>query len=350
VTDVPTDEAWRRALDILRSAGVSDADLAQAMEAGPDELNRVVARHLTYPGARHLRPAEVWERAGVDETLSRSLWRAMGFPEVPDDVAAFTDGDVEALRVAAWLFERAGMDAAVVLQQARTMSQAAARIAESHQDVIVAATADADPVEAIGLAVAALPALDHLLLYLYRRHLAAATEQRLHAAGDADQDASTLAVGFADLTGFTELAETVPIEELAVIIERFNARSSDVIAEGGGRVVKTIGDEVMFSAPDASLGASVALTLVEEVSQADQVPPVRVGVATGPVLVREGDVFGPPVNLASRLVAIAHPNSALVDHATRDALEGDDRFRCSPVGQRRLKGLGSVRPFRLRSA
>src|SRR5207248_6551374 len=138
-------------------------------------------------------------------------------------------------------------------------------------------------------------------------------------------------------------------EELAVIIERFNARSSDVIAEGGGRVVKTIGDEVMFSAPDASLGAGVAVTLIDEVSRADDVPPVRVGLATGPVLVREGDVFGPPVNLASRLVAIAYPESALVDRATRDALAGGARFECSPAGARRPKGPGSVRTFRCRS-
>src|SRR5207249_302241 len=191
----------------------------------------------------------------------------------------------------------------------------------------------------LGLPEAALPALDHLLLYLYRRHLAAATEQRLHVATDAELDAPTLAVGFADLTGFTELAETVPIEELAVIIERFNARSSDVIAESGGRVVKTIGDEVMFSAPDASVGAGVAMGLIEEVSRAEDVPALRVGLATGPVLVREGDVFGRPVNLASRLVAIAHPDSALVDRASRDALAGDDRFECTPVSQRRLKGL-----------
>jgi len=79
-------------------------------------------------------------------------------------------------------------------------------------------------------------------------------------------------------------------------------------------------------------------------------PPLRVGVATGSVIAREGDLFGPTVNLASRLVGVARPDSILVDPTTYDALADDDRFDLKPTPLRHLKGFGRVRPFRLRAA
>jgi adenylate cyclase len=341
----------RYTVDLLRSAGVSEGHIQNALTAGPTELALIIARHLTFPGSRYLRPIDVWEGAGVEEAKARSLWRAMGFPDVPDDESAFTDADVEALRVAARLFDQVNMSNAVMLQQARAMSQAAARIAESHQDVIAPILDPSDPVAATGsvaLAADALPALDHLLTYLYRRHLAAATEQRLLMATEVGQAAITLSVGFADMSGFTEVSETLSTEELADTIEHFNAATADVIAAVGGRVVKTIGDEVMFTTPDPVRGAEVAAALLESVSLNASMPELRVGLATGPVLAREGDVFGSPVNLASRLVSIARPDSALVDRATCEAVGDNDHFKLSALPPKRLKGLGRVRTYRLR--
>ncbi|TMK20144.1 MAG: hypothetical protein E6G68_05030, partial [Actinobacteria bacterium] len=154
-----------------------------ATAEGIDGLRRMVARYLTFPGERRYTPPEVFERSGVDEETAHALWRAMGFAEAPNDERAFTDADVEALRVSMRLFALTEMDRQVSLQQARVMSQALARIAASHQDVIGALLAEQDPVRsasrAVTLAEEALPALDHLLLYMYRRHLAAAAEQYL---------------------------------------------------------------------------------------------------------------------------------------------------------------------------
>jgi adenylate cyclase len=313
------------AVEVLRSAGSPAGNIDDVVEGGADELALVAARHLTFPGSRQLRPADVWERAGVGEATARSLWRAMGFPDVPDDDRAFTDADVEALRVAVHLFDQVDMSETVMLQQARVMSQAVARIAESHQ-------------------------LDHILTYMYRRHLAAATEQRLLMGTEAGRGAINLSVGFADMTGFTEVSAALSAEELADTIEHFNAATADVIAQRGGRVVKTIGDEVMFTTSDPGRGAEVAVALLDAVSLDRGTPQLRVGLATGPVLAREGDVFGTPVNLASRLVTIARPDSALVDRASRDALVDDDRFELSTLAPRRLKGLGRVGAYRLRAA
>ena len=344
------EEVLLRAASALREAGLSDAELAAAVEAGADELARVVARHLTFPGRRALRPAEVWSAAGVDEATTRALWRAMGFPEVPDDAAAFTEHDVHALRTASALFERTGMDSASGLRQARAMSQATMRIAESHQDVIGSVLAADEPIgaaaEAVALAEVAMPALDELLVYMYRRHLAAATEQRLVAGGVGGSGERSASVGFADLAGFTRTSEALGVDGLATMIEHFNASTAGVIADGGGRVVKTIGDEVMFVGPDPAGAATIGLGLLDAVTTASGDLALRVGIATGPVLAREGDIFGRAVNLASRLVVSARPGSVLVDAATKEAL--DDRFATTALAPRRLSGIGSLRCWRIR--
>lgn len=345
--------AWRRVSQALAAAGVDEQSLNEAAEEGPEGLARLVARYLMFPGQRRYTPADLYATTGVDEETARSLWRAMGFPLVPEDERAFTDADVEALHLALQLFERAGMDQAIVLQQTRSMSQAAARIAASHQDVIAELVTYDDPVaaveRAISMAEETLPVLDRLLVYMYRRHLAAATEQRLLVSPSAEGSVS-MSVGFADLSRFTALSQELEVRELASLIDRFNASTADVVAQAGGRVIKTIGDEVMFASPDPFSAASIAVALLDQVSGANGLPPLRVGLATGGVITREGDIFGPPVNLASRLVAAAKSDSALVDEATHDALEGDARFQLSPLGRIQLKGFGHVRSFRLRPA
>jgi len=106
----------------------------------------------------------------------------------------------------------------------------------------------------------------------------------------------------------------------------------------------------MFSSLDAEAAAMAALGLLDAVSPDKGYPPLRVGVATGGVIPREGDLFGPTVNLANRLVVVARPGTVLVDRATRDALASDARFEVSPIAARHLKGLGRVRPYRLRAA
>ena len=337
---------------LLDQAGVDDEEVADAAAQGPGTVVQLVARHLAFPGRRCYRAPEVWERAGVDEATAKKLWRAMGFPDVPDDEPAFADADIEALRLAALVFNQAHLEEHVALQQARTMSQSTARIAAAHQDVIASLSRldDLAPMaeEAARLGDTVLPALDHLLVYLYRRHLAAATEQTLLAATEAGE--ARLTVGFADLVSFTALSEQLDEVQLAELIEWFNGVAADVVAEEGGRVVKTIGDEVMFSAVEPGVAASIALRLLDSSETASEPLGLRVGLAAGPVITRGGDIFGPTVNLASRLVGIARPASAIVDEAVYDALEDDPRFDFHATRPRKLKGIGVRRPYRLRPA
>jgi adenylate cyclase len=159
-----------------------------------------------------------------------------------------------------------------------------------------------------------------------------------------------LAVGFADLVGFTALSQQLDEHELAQVVERFESNAYDTIGSRGGRVVKMIGDEVMFAVEDVVAGVDIALSLAEVYHDDEALSDVRVGLASGPVLEREGDIFGPTVNLASRIVSIAYAGSVVVSGDIHDALSDDDALRWKSLRTRRLKDIGRVQLFTVRRA
>jgi adenylate cyclase len=162
--------------------------------------------------------------------------------------------------------------------------------------------------------------------------------------------ARPMVVGFADLVGYTTLTRHADEDELARVVGGFESVASDVIAEHGGRVVKTVGDEVMFTVDDAAVGAELALCLLESVEADESLPGLRIGLAHGTVLARLGDIYGEPVNLASRLTSIARPDSVLVDRDLAAALENDDRYRLRRVPPRPVRGYALLHAMRLRRA
>ncbi|HEY8882541.1 MAG TPA: adenylate/guanylate cyclase domain-containing protein, partial [Dermatophilaceae bacterium] len=118
----------------------------------------------------------------------------------------------------------------------------------------------------------------------------------------------------------------------------------------GGRVIKTVGDEVLFVARGAAPAAAIALDLVEAMAEDDLLPDVRVGMASGHVVSRLGDVFGITVNRASRLTAVARPRTVLVDDAMATSLASTSGFEMTPLPRRTLRGIGPVTPWNLRRA
>ena len=299
-------------------------------------------------GERRYTALDVCRLADVDHDTADRLWRAMGFPDVPDDEVAFTDRDVEALRAAIALQRSGVIDEQGVRAQTRVMSQALATIAAAHLEISDPEERQADRLaDFVG---EVLPALDGLLVYLYRRHLLAEVERSLLLDREDDDEVSapTLAVGFADLVGFTKLANQIEEAELSGLIDRFNEAAADVVAQEAGRVVKLIGDEVMFTSPDPGAAARTALRLVSEVGERDGLPALRAGVASGPVILRHGDVFGAPANLAHRLVEVARPGNVLVDETVAGSLTDLDGEVQRVHGIRRLRGFDKLRVFVLR--
>jgi adenylate cyclase len=314
-----------------------------------DEIPVVLERELL-GGERRYTRREVAERAGVPVDQARILWRALGFADVSDDNIAFTEHDADALRAVDGLVRRGVIDADTQLAMTRAMGQSLARLADWHVSAItdaLSADGSADPATAAEAAHDLVPVVEDLIGYVWRRHLAAAAGRAL--ADDRDASGS-MVVGFADLVGFTALTRHVGDDELAVVVDSFEALAADLIAENAGRVVKTLGDEVMFTTDDPSAAAEIALTLTERVEATEDLPELRIGLACGPVLARLGDVYGEPVNIASRLTSIARPGSILVDREMATVLADDERFRLRRVPPRPVRGYALLHASRLRRA
>jgi adenylate cyclase len=105
-----------------------------------------------------------------------------------------------------------------------------------------------------------------------------------------------------------------------------------------------IGDEVMFVVDDVAAGAHIGLDLADAYADDDLLSDVRVGMALGPVLLRDGDYFGPTVNLAHRIVNIGNPGTVLIsDEFQRELLErAPEQFTAHALRPRLLKDLGRV--------
>ena len=297
-----------------------------------------------------LTPDDVADAVGIPEPQARALWNAMGFPEVSPTERAFTQRDVEALRIALSLTETGIVDPDTVLVLARSMGQDMARTAEAQVDVFRSASQGLTPEEALASASALagelVPMLEQLVVHAWRRQFAAATA-RAFAAADDDEQATT-AVGFVDLVDFTASTQQWDASRLERTLERFERETALRVTAVGGRVVKTLGDAVLYVTAEAGSAVEVALQTVEAHAADDELPDVRAGVALGPLLVRLGDVFGTPVNLASRLTDEARPRAVLVDDAVAAALEDDGSYELKRLRRRSVRGYRSLTPYLLR--
>jgi adenylate cyclase len=158
-----------------------------------------------------------------------------------------------------------------------------------------------------------------------------------------------VAVGFADLAGFTKLGEAVAADELGELAERFAAMALEV-AEAPVRLVKTIGDAAMLVSPATDPLLALVLDLVDAADAPESgLPAIHAGVARGPALARVGDYFGAAVNQASRVAHFARSGSVVVARSARE--DAAAAYAWSFAGSRRLKGLADpVTLYRLRRA
>jgi adenylate cyclase len=322
--------------------------------SGDDIVSRLLpAMDRLILGEKRLTQDEVIEAAGVDREYARRLWRAMGFPDPAADERIFSEADVRDLQTLRQLTELGVTDLDVAIQLARVIGRSMARIADAQVATMrerVEATLreqganEAEIAEAVtGTLEVLLPTLDQFLLDAWRRHLAAATRRSAMATMSAeDEHGPELAVGFADLVGFTAISQQLDEEDLAKAVGRFEEIAYDAIAERGGRVVKMIGDEVMFVSDNVRAAADIALTLAEVYAEDEMLPDVRVGLSYGPVLARDGDYYGPTVNLASRIVHIAYAGATVVSESVYERLKDDPEFSWKALRPRRLKGIGAT--------
>jgi adenylate cyclase len=326
---------------------------------GPEEARRLLGQiEASVVGTRHaLNRIEVSEAADFPLERATVLWRALGFPAAQDDEAEiFSEADVEALRLVGWLEEVGVMDPETAPSLVRSMGRSYSRLAEWEMSELVSAMAargegeGAAPDDIREVLDSLIPVLEDLQRYIWRRHLAAAAARLLlQPRDDGSDEGRTMLVGFADIAGFTRRTREMSVAELEHLVETFEGRSADIVTERGGRVIKTIGDEILFVADDPVQGAHMALELVEAEQRMEGFPTLHVGLAYGQVLMRVGDVFGPTVNLASRLASVARPGRVLVDRELSGVLKPlDEDFRVRRSRTTAVRGYSRLDTWGLR--
>ena len=292
-------------------------------------------------------PSNVSEITGVPLERLRELWRALGFPPVAEDTPAFSDKDIEILAEVGRVRDNQDVDKRTIVQFARVAGQALARLAETEVELALGA-APVGALDDLKAIESRLGATEPFLVYIWRRHLLAALARKVVGPRTASSDHNVLAVGFADLVGFSELSRYLESAALAELVEHFEQSVYAAVPQNGGRVIKMLGDEVMFAVERSSDAIEIALALID-LHEADPVlPEIRVGLASGPMLSWEGDLFGSTVNLASRLSEAARPSTVLIPEDVAEELGEDDyRYQIGRSIKLKLKGMGAVRAHRV---
>ena len=312
---------------------------------GPEDLELAILGALPA-----MTGEEVAAASGLDVGQARRLWRALGFPEA-GDVSAFSTADLEALSRVASMQRDGGLDFDTIVRMTRAVGQTLDRLAEWE---VATLTAVLDRVqgspskreEALRLVQAIGPDFEALLTYVWRRHLLAAVTRGESLDGAAEEHVTEATVGFADLVSFSALTNRLDDDEIGNLVEIFESRSHEVVSRRRGRVVKTLGDSVLFMSPTPADGVDIGLDIISVIGGDPRLPDVRVGVVTGPVVLRMGDVYGPAVNLAARLVAVARRNRVITDRHTADLLTDDFETRVLPA--RPVRGFGDLEPVAVR--
>jgi adenylate cyclase len=321
---------------------VSDptADHPEPARRGGEDLERVILGE-----DRVFTAAELAAETGVDLEQARRLWRALGFPE-HGGATAFTRADATALSTLIGLVDGGLIDFDLAVHLTRAVGQTMARLSDWEVSALL------DRVDRVETGMQMIEEFtepfEGLLVYVWRRHLAAAVA-RMEALSAREEDLHTnaLTVGFADIVSFTALSNQMSEERIGDLVELFEARCADVVAAHRGRIIKSIGDSVLFVNEDPIAAYDTAEGIINVVGRDSRMPDVRVGLASGLVVMRLGDVFGPPVNMASRMTTVARRNRIIIDAATAARLPAD-QFETRPLPARPVRGFGIVQPVAVR--
>jgi adenylate cyclase len=343
-------------IEWLLARGISADKIRDSFSPMLLATRQVLGDDGTYVSAR-----EISEKAGIDLDLLQRIQRASGLPRVDDpDAAVHARVDAE---VATYVkkFVEFGLEADQIVLVVRVLAEGLQRAAEVMRYASLAAILKPGASEleiAKGseeLVSEVAPVLgpmiqDMLLLQLRHSMETEAVNANERAEGQPLPGARLVSIAFADLVGFTRLGEAVPPEDLEDLAHRLADLARDV-AVPPVRFVKTIGDEVMLVSSDPVALLEALTDLIDATEAEDDMPALRVGMATGMAVSRAGDWFGSPVNLASRVTGTARPGTILVSESAYEAIGEVAEFTFSFAGARHLKGIkDDVKLFRARRA
>jgi class 3 adenylate cyclase len=311
-------------IEYLDSLGFTAEEMVDAERHG--RLFGLAGDVLQGPGRPTYSLRSAAEALGTPLDEVATAWAVMGLTITDPEALALSQSDVDGL--ATWVAIKGMVGADAALAFLRVLGNTMARLAEAggtmariaQPDIMMTLSGDELTTAQTYRAVTEIThRMGVLMDAIFRQHIVSA---RTHFEGIiTDATASiTCGIGFADLTGFTALTQVLTPAELTELLLEFGGSVSDLVHADGGRVVKFIGDEVMWVTSTPELLAKVAIDLVEHPRAREAGLQVRAGLAFGSVLGIGGDYFGTPVNLAARLVGAAAPGQILASEDVRDEL------------------------------
>lgn len=351
----PTSPSAPERLALLEHLVGRGATLEMMVEAAADGRLPLLAGDLVRRAGVGITARELAVRTGLSVEQVERTWRAGGLPELDLDAPLFRDTDVTGF--SAFAVGSAMFGEEPTLQFVRVLGVAMASIADAAMALFGinmqprfdgSGTDELEYARTIELAASALrddvpPAVVSFLAH----HVEVANQRAFMSStsGPVATDTLELAVGFLDLVGSTALANELSTEELGLVIADFERVTTRAVTRRGGRVVKHIGDEVMFVVADAGDACDIALELCEQFGPATETPMLRGALAYGSLVRGYGDYYGPYVNLASRMVHVADPGSVVVTEAVRDEAARRDDLAFTPTGTTRLRGFDDPVPL-----
>jgi adenylate cyclase len=338
----------RRVAVLRRLAGrsVSTAELKRATTEG--RLAYLVMEDALLPQGPLYTLEQIARSAGLPVADVERWFRAMGRGGASGASADYSDEDLRWARLLGD-YRELGLDEAGLFTSARILGRniwaTADAVGSLLQEQLSAASDDPE----VGLRYAM--ELNRLAEF-QAKLLAHAVSMNLRQRGGAESvsglanSAQEVAVCFADLVGFSALGESTSPLSLARLAERLDELTTEVV-EQPVRFVKTVGDAVMLISPDPAALAASVLRLIGR-ARGEGLPPLHAGIAWGSATPSTGDWIGPPVNLASRVSAVAQPDEVLVDEMFKSVLNSSG-LATDSAGMFALKGFGESRElFRLR--
>ncbi|MGU3291509.1 adenylate/guanylate cyclase domain-containing protein [Williamsia sp. M5A3_1d] len=314
-------------------------------QGDPPHDRLAAVEEMLLGGPRVFTRDQAVDELDIDSEFADEIWRAFGFAHDSRDQPIFTEDDLSAMGLVIAAYRSAPEGQAVAA--ARAIGQTMSRLADWQAYRLDELDRDSGVDTSLGQMAMAMSRVQTLI---WRRHLAAALRNIDTERGNIDTERGNidsdrvpddavgheLVVGFCDIVGYTSLSRKIGMDDLNALLESFEGRANDIITDHDGQIVKTLGDAVMFTVADPVQATQIALEL-HTLTERDEIPPLRVGLAYGRVLTRFGDVFGEPVNIAARLTGSARPGTSLCDAELADAVD-DERYFFKSIGSLSVRG------------
>jgi adenylate cyclase len=351
-------DAREARLELLRALADDGASVEDLRDAVREQRLALLPVERALVGELRYTIEEVAAEAGLDVDFLAKELQALGLPTPDPGEKALTESDLEAARRSR-LFREVGLPDDGIFEVARVIGNSMARLAAANMGLIAEVyRKPGDTERDLGFRFAEIartlsPVLGSTMEYVFERHLHELVRQVMLSQEEIEsgqaQNAQEIAVGFADLVGFTRLGERLDVGEIGEVSGRLTELATSS-AQSPVRLVKTIGDAAMMVSPSPPDLLEAIVGLVAAIEDDEVLPSAKAGAAWGLAMPRGGDWYGSPVNLASRITDTARPGSVLV---TEELAEkgGEDAFRFSNAGRQHFKGIsGTVKVLRARRA